>query len=173
MSGQEAIGKNEAYALMSKYLLKIQQKDGSWYVNDARLSTNADTAWTLLTLTRAPVLRKRESAKRGGDGVLETQTALPGLYFHVILDASGSMEKKGKGGRSKFDMARDAVETLLRKIPDEAAVGLRVYGHRKRAIDEGADEDTELVIPVEKAGSREVLPRRSARCGAGGRRRSP
>ena len=33
-------------------------------------------------------------------------------------------------------------------MPDDSLVGLRVYGHRKRATEEGASDDTELLVPI-------------------------
>ena len=51
-------------------------------------------------------------------------------------------------GKLKFDIARDAVRALVNDLPPNSNVALRVYGHRKRAVDDGADEDTELKIPL-------------------------
>ena len=51
-------------------------------------------------------------------------------------------------GKTKFDIARDSVRMLLNDLPPNCNVAMRVYGHRKRAIEDGADEDTELKIPM-------------------------
>jgi Ca-activated chloride channel family protein len=51
-------------------------------------------------------------------------------------------------GRVKFDIARDAVRSLVNDLPANCKVALRVYGHRRRAIEPNADEDTELIIPM-------------------------
>jgi Ca-activated chloride channel family protein len=64
-----------------------------------------------------------------------------------ILDASGSMRDE-MDGKEKFQIVKDVVESMVRKLPEDSLVGLRVYGHRKGALDEGADLDSELVIPV-------------------------
>jgi Ca-activated chloride channel family protein len=53
-------------------------------------------------------------------------------------------------GTQKFQIARDAVTTLVNELPDNAEVALRAYGHRKNARQEGADEDTELLLPMRK-----------------------
>src|SRR5690606_25435752 len=42
---------------------------------------------------------------------------------------------------------RDAVSRLIEALPERANVGLVVYGHRLRAIEPGADEDVEVLIP--------------------------
>ncbi|HEX8915540.1 MAG TPA: VWA domain-containing protein, partial [Humisphaera sp.] len=86
--------------------------------------------------------------KPDGPGLLKTalvQPPAPRVY--LILDCSGSM-MADMGGRPKFDVARQAVADLLKELPDNTQVALRAYGHRKTAIDQGADEDTELVLPM-------------------------
>ncbi|MCC5790185.1 MAG: VWA domain-containing protein [Opitutales bacterium] len=79
-------------------------------------------------------------------GILQTLPEEPpaGAYY-FIFDASGSMMAEMDGNR-KFDLAREAIASVVESLPDEAAAALRVYGHRKRAIEEGADEDTALEI---------------------------
>jgi len=46
----------------------------------------------------------------------------------VILDASGSMNGR-IGGRTKFDIAKEALEKTLADLPSGVEVGLRVYGN--------------------------------------------
>jgi hypothetical protein len=94
--------------------------------------------------------------KRSGPGTLKTAVAVaPALRIHVILDCSGSMLEEMEG-RAKFDIARDAVMSLVDALPEQAQFGLRVYGHRKRATEEGASDDTELLVPM-GAVKRDVL----------------
>jgi hypothetical protein len=52
-------------------------------------------------------------------------------------------------GRTKFELAREAVEEVLATLPPGPQVALRVYGHRKRSVDQGAENDTELVLPFQ------------------------
>jgi hypothetical protein len=54
------------------------------------------------------------------------------------------------GGTQKFQAAREAVTGLINELPDNAEVALRAYGHRKNARQEGADQDTELLLPMQK-----------------------
>jgi Ca-activated chloride channel family protein len=46
----------------------------------------------------------------------------------VVLDASGSMKEPVSGGGTKMVAAKDAVHTLVEQLPDEASMGLAVYG---------------------------------------------
>jgi Ca-activated chloride channel family protein len=65
----------------------------------------------------------------------------------IILDASGSMRDE-VDGREKFDIAKDVVESIVKKLGEGAQVGLRVYGHRLNALDDQADFDSELLVPL-------------------------
>ncbi|MGC4033518.1 MAG: VWA domain-containing protein [Tepidisphaeraceae bacterium] len=62
-----------------------------------------------------------------------------------MLDCSGSMLEE-MNGKMKFDIARDAVKSIINSLPDNVEVGLRVYGHRKRAIEKDADKDVEELV---------------------------
>jgi Mg-chelatase subunit ChlD len=79
--------------------------------------------------------------------VLLTRSIAPSNHIYIILDASGSMLDE-MGGRTKFDIARDAVAGLVNELPENSQVALRVYGSKKRAIEVDADSDTELLIPL-------------------------
>jgi Ca-activated chloride channel family protein len=60
----------------------------------------------------------------------------------IVLDASGSMTERIKG-ETKIDIAKRAVRDLVASLPDNARLGLVLYGHRK------PDDcnDIELLIP--------------------------
>ncbi|WP_216211721.1 vWA domain-containing protein [Amycolatopsis aidingensis] len=45
-----------------------------------------------------------------------------------VLDASGSMTTPTEGGRTRMDMAKDAMGTLIDQLPINIHVGLQVYG---------------------------------------------
>ncbi len=145
ISGQEFFGDHEWYPLGARYLVGAQAEDGSWDLKNSRRPV-CSTSFALLFLTRAtPALV--EELKRGGNGTLETEAVFPGQYFHIILDASGSMMAR-MNGRTKIEIARDAIGSFLEKLDDGVHVGLRVYGHTKRAIEPGADIDSRLEIPM-------------------------
>ncbi len=143
--GKEFFGDHEWYPRGARYMVGAQQGDGSWDLKDSRRIVNS-TAFALLFLTRATPALVEES-KRGGNGTLETEAVFPGQYFHIILDASGSMMATMEG-RTKIEIARDAIASFLGKLDDGVHVGLRVYGHTKRAIEPGADTDSSLEIPI-------------------------
>ncbi len=51
--------------------------------------------------------------------------------IELIIDASGSMAAK-IGGRTKMDIAKQALTDLLLSIPSNKFVSVRAYGHRKK-----------------------------------------
>lgn len=81
-------------------------------------------------------------------GILQTEAEIPpaGSYY-FIFDASGSMMAP-IGDQRKFDVARDAVSNVIGQLPDHAQVALRIYGHTRRATEEGADQDTALEVKM-------------------------
>jgi Mg-chelatase subunit ChlD len=145
----EFIGPHEWYPLGAKYLLAQQKEDGNWKGFGEEEKPTLATSFSLLFLTRATSSLNVEQ-KRGGNGKLRTDVAVaPGHRVYIILDCSGSMLPE-MGGTQKFKAARDAVSALIDELPDNAEVALRAYGHRKNARQEGADQDTELVLPMQK-----------------------
>jgi hypothetical protein len=139
----DLIGEHLWYGKGAKRLVSTQNPDGSWFAHHE--GKEKGTAFGLLFLTRAtsPV----KAVKRGGNGWLETHSLNDASNFMIILDASGSMRDE-IDGREKFDIAKDVVEAIVKKLGEGAKVGLRVYGHRFPSIDEKADQDSELVVPV-------------------------
>jgi Ca-activated chloride channel family protein len=81
----------------------------------------------------------------------------------LVLDASRSMRAPaGDGSGSRMEAARAAVDEVLDTVPDEAPLGLRVYGARVAGQGRAkACADTELVAPVQ-AGGRDALRARVA-----------
>jgi Ca-activated chloride channel homolog len=91
----------------------------------------------------------------------------------LVLDASRSMNApSGDGsGDSRLDAAKAAVDEVLDTVPDDAPLGLRVYGARVAGQGRAkACADTELVAPVE-AGDRGAV--RSAVQALTGKGRTP
>tara|TARA_R110002073_G_scaffold88220_2_gene209360 strand:- start:18177 stop:22727 length:4551 start_codon:yes stop_codon:yes gene_type:complete len=149
--GLDFIGSHEWYPEGARFLVENQKGDGSWSGSNKEKDPRIATSFALLFLTRATEsleLDEPEPAPDIGPGALVTTHDMPpgDESVYIILDASGSMLSKVEG-RRKFDVARDAVRELLAALPAGTHVALRVYGHRKRAIEEGAAEDTELVTP--------------------------
>lgn len=67
----------------------------------------------------------------------------------MVLDSSGSMKEPAGDGKTKIVAARTALTQVVRKLPENAQVGLRVYGATvfKRS-QPGACTDTQLTVPI-------------------------
>lgn len=164
------LGEREWYPAGARYLIEAQQADGRWeseqgHEKDARVATS----FALLFLTRSTETLVPAPPSDVGAGILRTVfEAEPPDRVYAILDASGSM-RANLDGRPKFDAARDALEGLIHALPGETEIALRVYGHRRTALDDQADEDTELTVPF--PGDRKRLL--SALSGLGPRGKTP
>lgn len=67
----------------------------------------------------------------------------------VIMDVSGSMERKDARGTKLIDGARQAVRRLVAEAPPKTPVGLRLYGQTYRGASKGPGcRDTRLVVPI-------------------------
>ena len=155
--GLDFIGTHEWYPEGARQLLTIQKPDGSWSGKNEESDPRLATSLALLFLTRSTPALTAETVKRGGDGLLKTGIQLPrGSRYYLILDASGSMTAE-MDGKTKWQIAKDAVARLVEDLAEGSEVALRVYGHRKRAIEEGASEDTALEIPLRRLVKKEFL----------------
>ena len=67
----------------------------------------------------------------------------------LVLDSSGSMaEPASDGGTTKIAAAKDALGSVIADLPDDAYVGLRVYGAKVFSKSQpGACKDSQLVVP--------------------------
>ena len=147
----EFIGPHEWYPLGAKYLLSKQRaEDGGWLSKEDRDDPVLSTSFALLFLTRATAAL--ELPKREGPGTLKTAVITPpGQKVYIILDGSGTMMEENNGV-PRFEVARQAMARLTKELSKSSQVGLRVFGHRKAAVEKGADEDTELLAPLSKEG---------------------
>ncbi len=67
----------------------------------------------------------------------------------LLLDSSGSMKEPAAGGGTKIDAAKQALTDVVGKLPDDAEVGMRVFGATVfDRDDKGACTDTQNVVPV-------------------------
>jgi Mg-chelatase subunit ChlD len=62
----------------------------------------------------------------------------------LILDASGSMNGRLKGGEMKIEAAKRAVEELVKNLPPEMDLAFRAYGHQSPR-DKKDCQDTEVL----------------------------
>lgn len=71
-------------------------------------------------------------------------------YVQLLLDASGSMWNKLADGQYRIVAAKDVLSSFVSSLPadPDLNVGLRVYGSRIAALDEGSCEDSELFVPM-------------------------
>ncbi len=156
----EQIGEHRWYPMGAKHLVDAQQKDGRW--TSPSEDAEKSTSFALLFLTRATAPVK--ALKRGGKGTLETHVLNDTTNFHFILDASGSMRDE-LDGKEKFEVAKDVVESIVKRLPEGTQVGLRVYGHRHLSLDEESNTDSELVIPIGPVRPAEFVARvRALKC---------
>jgi uncharacterized Zn finger protein (UPF0148 family) len=139
----DTIGEHLWYGKGAKFLVGAQAPDGSW--TGTSENKEKGTAFGLLFLTRAtsPV----RAIQRGGNGWLETHALNDTVNILFILDASGSMRDE-MDGKEKFQIVKEVVESIVKMLPEGANVGMRVYGHRRTALDKDADLDSELVVPM-------------------------
>ncbi len=61
----------------------------------------------------------------------------------IVLDASGSMWGQ-ISGKTKIEIARETLDTVLQSVPADRELGLIAYGHRQK----GKCDDIELLIPA-------------------------
>ncbi|NPC95259.1 VWA domain-containing protein [Nocardioides sp. zg-DK7169] len=65
----------------------------------------------------------------------------------LVLDASGSMAEAAGGGQTKIAAARKALTTVVGGLPEEAEVGLRVFGATVFSrTDAGSCTDSQVVV---------------------------
>lgn len=65
----------------------------------------------------------------------------------LLLDSSGSMAEQAGGGQTKIAAARKALTTVINGLPDEAEVGLRVFGATVYSrTDAGSCTDSQVVV---------------------------
>lgn len=70
-------------------------------------------------------------------------------YVQLILDASGSMWNKLDDGTYRIVAAKEVLSNFIKGLPTgDLNVGLRVYGSRIAALEQGSCEDSELFVPM-------------------------
>ena len=87
------------------------------------------------------VVAKRKSAPR-------ISSAASAVVI-LVVDASKSMKADDGSGQPKMAAAKAALNTLVDELPDDAKVGLRIYGSEVSGTGKAAGcADTKLVSPV-------------------------
>ena len=89
-----------------------------------------------------------QGSASAGPSVAVDDAESPGKLV-LLLDSSGSMKEAAPGGTTKIEAAKRALDEVTEKLPDDAEVGVRVFGatveDRSKA---GACVDTQRVVPV-------------------------
>jgi Ca-activated chloride channel family protein len=70
----------------------------------------------------------------------------------LVVDGSGSMRAEDIGGRSRMDVAKEALRTLVPMLPEDASVGLMAYGSsdpETAADQEAGCQDVKTLVPAD------------------------
>jgi hypothetical protein len=135
-----------------QYLLKTQREDGSWPAYSQVMHTMgapyAPTMWAVIGLAGS-----FGHIRTGGLQIVaeaDPAKAAAARNLEIILDVSGSMMSK-LGKSTRIGTARQVLQDVLAKLPDDFNVGLRVYAHRYSYKDvKQSCTDTELLVPIQK-----------------------
>lgn len=147
------------------YLMETQVHDTPTPANGSWKATNTDsnrptdfahTMWAVIGLAGS-----YSATKTGSLAIVARlqQTAAPqppARNLEVVLDVSGSMNEK-LGDSTRWKTALSVLDQLLKSLPEDFNVGLRVYGHRYGSRDAQTCKDTELVVPLVKLDRDRVL----------------
>lgn len=76
-----------------------------------------------------PDMETEISQMPGGMNISEDGELGMNANVSILLDASGSMAQK-VGGKTKMELAKEAINEFLSSMPEGANVSLRVYGHK-------------------------------------------
>ena len=77
--------------------------------------------------------------------------------LEIILDASGSMKTILTGQKTRWNVALETLDQVLRGLPDDSNVGLRIYGHREASTSPRTCTDSQLVVPIRKLDRNGIL----------------
>ena len=123
-------------------------ENGSWLaMNTAseKPSGYAHTMWAVIGLAGAygpEPTGALQIVKQEGDKP-------PARNLAIVLDVSGSMNAKLEGG-TRWKTALAMLDEVVKELPDDVNVGLRVYGHRHSSKSAETCKDTQLVVPIGK-----------------------
>jgi hypothetical protein len=136
------------------FLLGHQSKDpaalenGSWIAMNTeseRPTGFAHTMWAVIGLAGA-----YGSVPTGALQIVKQEgDKPPSRNFVIVLDVSGSMNAK-LGDTTRWKTALAVLEDVVKELPEDLNVGLRVYGHRHSSKSRETCRDTELVVPIDK-----------------------
>jgi Ca-activated chloride channel family protein len=85
-----------------------------------------------------------------------------GRSIAVVLDASGSMNAKLPDGTARIEAAKSAVADLVARLPGDARLALRAYGHQSPTQQKNC-QDTALLVPFATVASNKTAVIAAAR----------
>src|SRR5256884_1795625 len=138
-----------------KYLMDVQQADGSWKVDGHVLhgqgAPYAPSMWAIIGLAGS-----FGTIQTGSLQIAADLPAASSRNLEIILDASGSM-KLALGKSTRIATARQVLRDVLAGIPDDMNVGLRVYADRFSSRDKQTCTDTQLKVPIQKLDRQQIV----------------
>lgn len=75
--------------------------------------------------------------------------------LNIIIDSSGSMGQKIEGAKTKIDIAKETVSTLVDSLPNDSYVGLRAYGSQYAESVKNCT-DTRQLVPISVLNKTEI-----------------
>ncbi|MBN2908102.1 VWA domain-containing protein [Polycladomyces sp. WAk] len=114
------------------------------YTDAKRYYENFDTSIGQMT---APPDAKGGSTETGSSSQANKQK----VNVEILLDASGSMNAKIEG-KTKMEMAKEAINKFLSSLPKEVNVSLRVYGNKgsnKPADKAVSCQSSDIIYPLQ------------------------
>ncbi|WP_165355059.1 vWA domain-containing protein [Nocardioides oleivorans] len=109
----------------------------------------AAVALSLAVVAAAPAHAGSQDGTTSTESGAETGAGTDTDYARMVLvlDSSGSMAEPAGSGGTKIEAAKRALGTVVDGLPDDAYVGLRVYGAKVFSRDQqGACTDSQLVV---------------------------
>lgn len=71
---------------------------------------------------------------------------IKGYDLEIILDSSGSMAEN-LSGKSKMNIAKEAIQSVINEVPDSTFIGFRAYGHQSGTAAKNCT-DTQVIVPI-------------------------
>ena len=146
------------------YLMDTQIHDttpanGSWKATNTdsnRPSDFAHTMWAVIGLAGSYGATKTGSLSVMTRLGQADQPPPSERKLEIVLDVSGSMAEK-LGDSTRWRTALGVLDQVLKSLPADSSVGLRVYGHRYGSRAPQTCTDSELVVPIAKLDRDKIL----------------
>lgn len=143
----------------AEYLMKTQTTTstsdyGSWKAVNTQSeykTTVAPTMWAVIGLAGSYGVEPKGSLE-----LVREDGGASARNLEIVLDVSGSM-KTPLGASTRWDTAVGVLSEVVKTLPEDLRVGLRLYGHRYSSKSGQTCQDTELVAPLAPLNSGKLL----------------